>query len=119
MKSFIQGSFARVLVLTLAAGLAWASVACNQGQEGDRCNPLLSHDECNAGLTCQQPTNCPENYCCPASGTSSNPYCQAGCAGGLASICAVEPTYPACTDAAPQTSGEDAGGTSTVDSGKD
>ena len=61
---------------------------CNVGNEGERCNPNLSHDECNAGLTCQRPLNCPENYCCPTSGTSSNAYCQAGCNGGQASICA-------------------------------
>jgi hypothetical protein len=36
---------------------------------------------------------CPENYCCPVDGngnltTSTNPYCQKGCNGGAASICA-------------------------------
>jgi hypothetical protein len=36
---------------------------------------------------------CPENYCCPVDGngdltTSGNPYCQPGCAGGAAAICA-------------------------------
>ncbi len=61
---------------------------CNVGHEGDQCNPSLSHDECSAGLSCQQPTNCPENYCCPTSGTSSNVFCQTGCNGGQASICA-------------------------------
>jgi hypothetical protein len=61
---------------------------CNIGQEGERCNPSLTHDECGAGLACTNPTNCPEYYCCPTSGKSSNPYCQDGCNGGNVSICA-------------------------------
>jgi hypothetical protein len=61
---------------------------CEIGQEGERCNPDLSHDECGAGLACTQPVDCPESYCCPTSGNSSNPYCQPGCSGGQASICA-------------------------------
>lgn len=75
-------------VLFVAAVLAAAATGCDTGNEGDRCNPDLSHDECGAGLSCQQPKDCPENYCCPTSGTSTNPYCQPGCAGGQASICA-------------------------------
>ena len=61
---------------------------CQIGQEGERCNPSLSHDECGAGLACTQPVDCPENYCCPTSGNSSQPNCQPGCNGGQASICA-------------------------------
>jgi hypothetical protein len=76
--------------------LLLGSAACNQGAEGDRCNPDLSHDECNAGLSCQQPKNCPENYCCPIEGESTSAFCQPGCAGGLAAICAAEPSYDAC-----------------------
>jgi hypothetical protein len=76
------------LFLTAASALVLGGAGCQQGQEGDRCNPSLSHDECGAGLSCQQPVDCPENYCCPKSGASSNPYCQPGCAGGQASICA-------------------------------
>jgi len=82
----------------LAAFLATATIAafgCNQGGEGDRCNPSLNangHDECGGGLTCLQPDLCPEAYCCPtnADGTlakSSNPNCQTGCNGGAASAC--------------------------------
>jgi hypothetical protein len=74
-----------VLAGLLAIG---ASGGCNVGQEGERCNPKLSHDECGSGLSCQEPADCPENYCCPTTGTSSNPYCQQGCNGGQASICA-------------------------------
>jgi hypothetical protein len=64
---------------------------CNNGLEGLRCNPDLTHDPCNSGLTCFQPLNCPENYCCPASGPPFPPgtseYCLTGCAGGDLSIC--------------------------------
>jgi hypothetical protein len=58
-----------------------AVTGCDQGKEGDRCNPDLSHDECNSGLTCQQPSTCAENYCCPTpASSSSNPYCNGeGC----------------------------------------
>jgi hypothetical protein len=88
----------RLSRIGIALALATASFAalipgCTVGQEGERCNPDLSHDECNAGLSCQQPANCPENYCCPISGESQNPYCQPGCNGGLASICAAAQYY--------------------------
>jgi hypothetical protein len=70
----------------------------NEGAEGDRCNPLLTSNECNSGLVCSgypigQSTAypiafCPENYCCPPDlSQSTNPYCQPGCNGGAASIC--------------------------------
>lgn len=77
-----------VAFAAFALATVTGATACNQGSEGDRCNPSLSHDECNDGLVCSQPVDCPENYCCPANGESSNPNCQAGCSGGQASICA-------------------------------
>ena len=78
-----------IALVTIAGALAIVGAAgCNVGTEGERCDPSLSHNACNAGLSCQQPANCPENYCCPTSGPSSSPYCQAGCNGGQASICA-------------------------------
>jgi hypothetical protein len=45
--------------------------------EGDRCNPALSHDECENAPTvqCVTPANCAESYCCGPSSTSAN--CQA------------------------------------------
>jgi hypothetical protein len=98
-------AIARVCVLVAVFASSVALVGCNQGQEGDRCNPDLSHNECDKGLTCQQPPQCPENYCCPASGESSNPNCQAGCTpGGVAALCATDPAASACVD-----SGTDAG----------
>ncbi len=80
-------------VLGVAFTLAAVTLGCNEGQEGDRCNPDLSHNECSSGLTCTAATNiCPENYCCPTSGVSSNPNCQPGCNGGAAAICLADPT---------------------------
>jgi hypothetical protein len=79
-----------VSIALFAASALFAAAAggCDVGNEGDRCNPSLSHDECDEGLKCTQPPNCPEFYCCPNSGPSGNPFCQPGCAGGQASICA-------------------------------
>jgi hypothetical protein len=85
------------LCVIVASGLGMLTTnGCNQGAEGDRCNPNLTstspaptynEDECGSGLTCQQPMFCPEYYCCP-SGSSANPNCQPGCNGGAASGCA-------------------------------
>ena len=65
---------------------------CDQGNEGDRCNPDLSHNECNSGLVCSgpgtsQPLACVENYCCPdPASSSSNPYCNGqGCPAAVSS----------------------------------
>ncbi len=81
------------LVTLLGIG-ALVMAACSQGSEGDRCNPNLNpgNGECNGGLTCMQPSLCPEAYCCPTTAdggpaSSSNPNCQTGCNGGAASIC--------------------------------
>ena len=67
--------------LLLFAMLALTGLGCDGGREGDRCNPLLSHSDCNDGLSCQQPATCAESYCCPASSSSSsNPFCNGqGC----------------------------------------
>jgi hypothetical protein len=49
------------------------------GKEGDRCNPLVLRDECNAGLHCRLAT-CAAAYCCPTDRASSDPNCNApGC----------------------------------------
>lgn len=73
---------AALLLATSALVVATAG-GCNQGTEGDRCNPLLDHNECNNGLVCSGPGTsyplpgyCVENYCCPTDPTkSSNPDC--------------------------------------------
>ena len=45
--------------------------------EGERCDPALSHDECDNAPTvqCVIPTNCLESYCCSTTSTQAN--CQA------------------------------------------
>ena len=63
-------------LLLVAAGLLVLGNGCDGGREGERCNPLLSHDECDNGLSCQRPSTCAENYCCPEpASSSSNPFC--------------------------------------------
>jgi hypothetical protein len=80
--------FARLLILATAT-LSLAATGCQQGGLGDRCNPDLvaGESECGSGLVCYQPQYCPENYCCPADGISSNPFCQTGCSGGQQAEC--------------------------------
>jgi hypothetical protein len=69
----------RLSVLTIvAATIFLLGAACNEGHEGDRCNPKLFHDEnqCGHGLACQMPSTCVESYCCPSDPTTStNPFC--------------------------------------------
>jgi len=100
-----------IVLLAIAGVVALGGTGCTIGQEGERCNPSLGHDECGSGLACTIPTDCPEAYCCPTSGQSSNPFCQAGCSGGQASACA------AGGDADCPTEGGDDGGASTGDDG--
>jgi hypothetical protein len=74
---------ARLAALSALGALLVASTnGCDDtgGKEGDRCNPLVLHDECNDGLHCTQAT-CSEAYCCPTGRSSSDPHCnnQAGC----------------------------------------
>ncbi len=77
LRSCVSG-----LTIVLSAALFSVIVAgCEQGAEGDRCNPDLNGNECNAGLTCQEPTACAAigagiTYCCPADlSSSSDPHC--------------------------------------------
>jgi hypothetical protein len=44
----------------------------------------ISHDFCDNGLSCFNPPDCAEYYCCPTTDPTSSPngYCQAGCQGG-------------------------------------
>ncbi len=92
------------VVGALCALVFFAGAGCFTGgfgntniSEGDRCNPLVSHNECASGLVCTGQGSsatvpfCPENYCCSVDGTgsinSTDPNCQPGCNGGAASIC--------------------------------
>jgi hypothetical protein len=83
------------LLWAVAAALALAAAGCNEGHEGDRCVMALSHNDCaSSDLVCGPVTDCPETYCCPVSGMSSNAFCQPGCAGGALSI-----IFASCTTA--------------------
>jgi hypothetical protein len=89
----------RSSVFALIVGLSAAALGCQQGAEGDYCNPDLSHNECNSGLVCFTPDLCPESYCCPATVTpESSPFCQTGCAGGAAAICSANNATPSEAD---------------------
>jgi len=89
--------FARIMAFTIIGiVVASATNGCVGGNEGDRCNPSQTdHSECTGGLTCQQPSTCAENYCCPtpASG-SSNGYCNG-------TLCPAAPASDAGTDGGP------------------
>jgi hypothetical protein len=70
----------RVVALAFTVvGLIALGGGCNQGHEGDRCNPVSAangEDECDNGLTCQTPSTCVESYCCPKDPSmSKNPFC--------------------------------------------
>jgi hypothetical protein len=75
-----MSGFGRIALLAafVATSLAFGA-ACNEGREGDRCNPIAAanlEDECGSGLTCQTLSACMESYCCPQDPTkSSNGYC--------------------------------------------
>jgi hypothetical protein len=73
----------RALLAVLAA-LAIGATGCDGGREGDYCVISLSHNDCNSGLVCTvvqfvdnagRTFSCGEAHCCPASGTSTDPYC--------------------------------------------
>ncbi len=104
----------KAMLLTIAAAGMLGVVGCQGGHEGDRCNPALTavnEDECNKGLSCQQPTNCAESYCCPADGGhSDNPFCN-----GAASACPV--TAPTTGDDAASEAASDAGGDAAGEAG--
>jgi hypothetical protein len=90
----MMSSFLRMKLSTLAILAFFTAVGfgCGTPNEGDRCNPSLSHDECGgSNLVCAIPANCnPANtphspyangeaYCCPANGTSTNANCDGSC----------------------------------------
>ncbi len=82
--NFSNPSHMSVISRVLAAGVVVVLSACAGGNEGERCNPNVpaNESECNAGLTCQQPLPCVENYCCPATlSSSSDPHCNGSACG--------------------------------------
>jgi len=64
--------------IACACAALFALPGCQQGNEGDRCNAALDSvgsDECNSGLTCQQPASCVITVCCPSAPPYSDPQC--------------------------------------------
>jgi hypothetical protein len=99
----LRAPVAALIAITLT--LATSIGGCDAGNEGDRCNPYESHDECDDGLVCSGPGtshplpgHCVENYCCPHDpSTSAIPYCNG-----------TDDTCPA-PDAGPAATGDDSG----------
>jgi hypothetical protein len=102
---------------------ALALTACQQGAQGDRCNPDLvqsggatpqyNEDECNSGLSCQVPPTCAIAVCCPKSPPYADPSC--ACLANPAAGCACTVSGGVAAWLASQDAGEDSGGS--VDSG--
>jgi hypothetical protein len=90
-------------VLVVGVGVITASaVGCNTGGQGERCNPLLSHNECGSGLVCNGSiSDCPEAYCCPTDTSEiTSDLCKPGCAGGafaeITASCSSSTPNPLC-----------------------
>jgi hypothetical protein len=69
---------ARVLTVSPLAGLLAVALSCMPATpEGSRCNPSLSHNECENDpvVQCTTPPSCLESYCCGPS--SKQQVCQA------------------------------------------
>jgi hypothetical protein len=105
------------LVLVAALGV----YACEQGEQGDRCNPDLiqsggatpqyNEDECHSGLACTIPPTCVIAVCCPKEPPYSDPSCACLANPGAACACSV----PALLDAGDDGGGADAGGDAPAD----
>jgi hypothetical protein len=114
------GLYAWIVAVTL--GAAFAVGGCAEGGgggEGDRCNPFLSHNECDNGLTCQtgmdlaSGATCGESYCCPTpANMSSNGFCNGAFEAPLpdgALVCPVVASSGSSSSSAPVDGGD--GGT--------
>jgi hypothetical protein len=131
MVRFILSSLRYSCAAALVAALVGLALpACDQGAEGDRCNPNLiqsggavpqyNADECGSGLSCQIPPTCGNAYCCPSSPPYTDPNC--ACLANPAAGCAC--TYDGGVAAWLATQGEDSGagedsGVAATDSGND
>jgi hypothetical protein len=112
MARFILPGAGALVVVLAAMNLP----GCEQGAQGDRCNPLLiedaassspnggayNEDECGSGLACQVPPTCVIAVCCPTKPPYSDPNC--ACLANPGAACACSVSY--LLDAG---SGEDAG----------
>ena len=106
-------------VYAACAACALLAMGCEQGAEGDRCNPdLVDTTECNGGLSCVTPSSCVISVCCPPQGPYTDPNCEcfsnpqgAACLGS----CNVDAAYDGMPISAPAPS-SDAG---VLDAAKD
>ena len=100
----------------VAAMLTAGALGCDQGAEGDRCNPdLVNTTECNSGLSCVTPPSCVISVCCPSKPPYSDPQCE----------CFANPNGAACKGSCNVDAGYDTGAPvvsdagASADSGKD
>jgi hypothetical protein len=71
----------QLILLWVSFALAFPAsgvvLGCEQGTEGDRCNPdLVDTTECNSGLRCVTPSSCVVSVCCPVAPPYSDPQCE-------------------------------------------
>jgi hypothetical protein len=107
MKCFRPRSAAptRLAALAIAlAGVISPLAACEQGVEGDRCNPALietsaasspsgaayNEDECHSGFACTVPPTCVIAVCCPTQPPYTDPNCACLANPGAACACTVQ-----------------------------
>ncbi|MGO9000022.1 MAG: hypothetical protein ACLQVI_42390 [Polyangiaceae bacterium] len=132
-------SLRHTVAIALIGGLAAAALpSCDQGGQGDRCNPYLYEDaaasspngaaynasECSSGLTCTIPPTCVIAVCCPTSPPYTDPNCECLANPGAACACSVPYLLPdggedaGSIDSGSDSAASDSGG-GTVDSGSD
>jgi hypothetical protein len=98
------------LLLAMVVPLAWSVAACEQGSEGNRCNPdLVDTSECNSGLSCVTPPSCVVSVCCPSQPPYTDPQCE----------CFADPRGAACGGSCSVDAAYDTGAAPSGDAGKD
>jgi hypothetical protein len=105
MNRYFSRYVRRRSVAALAAFAALALFACQQGAQGDRCNPDLiqpggatpqyNEDECHSPFSCQVPPTCVIAVCCPTKPPYTDPNCACFANPGASCAC----TVPALLDA--------------------
>jgi hypothetical protein len=125
MNRYFSRYVRRRSVAALAAFAALALCACQQGAQGDRCNPDLiqpggaipqyNEDECNSGLACTIPPTCVIAICCPKEPPYADPNCACLANPGAACAC----TVPGLLDAGDDGGDSDAGSDAATDAATD
>jgi hypothetical protein len=144
MNRYIRSRRTWIAAFAVAAlGIAGAAAlpACQQGRQGDRCNPALvqtnaatspnggqyNEDECGSGLSCTVPPTCVIAVCCPSAPPYTDPNCACLANPGAQCACTVQeldgaPWVSPSEDAASNDAGSVDTGTNdagTVDAGVD